>query len=286
MSDATLRLVIFVAVFAVCAALEFVAPRRRLALSRQSRWPGAFSLLFVGAVLSRLVLPFGLAGIALWAEAQGFGLFQWLDWPVWLTIALCFLVFDLAVWAQHVAMHRFDALWRMHRVHHADPGFDVTTALRFHPAEILVSLAWKAGVVVVLGAPAMAVLWFEVALNAFAQFNHANLKLPRWLDSVLRILIVTPDMHRVHHSVRGEEHTKNFGFCLSLWDRLFSVYRAQPAAGHTGMQIGLYGGRAQRDQRPDKLLLQPLIPDARFQPLNSSSEAQDAAEPPSQFPPQ
>ncbi|MEM9225106.1 MAG: sterol desaturase family protein [Pseudomonadota bacterium] len=272
MTDASLRLALFIGIFAVLATLELAVPRRRQALSRAARWPGAFSLLLAGSVLGRLALPLGLAGVALWAEAHQLGIFHQIAPPGILVIAICFLVFDLSVWAQHVAMHRFGVLWRMHRVHHADPGFDVTTALRFHPAEILVSLAWKAAVVVSLGAPAAAVLWFEVALNAFAQFNHANIKLPLWLDRVLRAVIVTPDMHRVHHSVLADEHTKNFGFCLSLWDRLFGVYRAQPGAGHAAMHIGQAGGRARRDQRPIRLLLQPLEVELSFQRPNSSTE--------------
>lgn len=260
-SELIIRLGVFAAVFASLAALESAIPRRRAALSRQQRWPGAAAIFVAGAVLGRLVLPVGLAGLALFAGQRGVGLFNLIDIPVWLVGTLAFLILDLAVWAQHVAMHRVPVLWRMHRVHHSDPHIDVMTALRFHPAEILVSLVWKGAVVIAFGLPAWAAFFFEVALNAFAQFNHTNVALPRKMDSVLRALIVTPDMHRVHHSVHWAEANRNFGFCLSVWDRVFRVYKAQPDEGHQAMKIGQHEWRAPGDQRPIRLILQPLKQD-------------------------
>ncbi|MEQ9317484.1 MAG: sterol desaturase family protein [Henriciella sp.] len=216
------------------------------------------SLLVVGAVLSRLIVPAGLAGLALWADSQSIGLFNLIDLPLWLVAAMSLLLLDLGVWAQHVLMHHVPVLWRMHRVHHADPHIDVSTALRFHPAEILFSLGWKAALVVAFGIPAWAAFVFEVALNAFAQFNHANWNVPRRADRWLRQIIVTPDMHRVHHSTEQAEANRNFGFCLSVWDRLFRLYKAQPDRGHDDMVIGQQDWRAARDQAPLQLLVQPL----------------------------
>ena len=256
--DLIIRMGVFLLVFAALAALEAAWPRRKAALRRLERWPGAGVLFVTGAVLARLVLPVGLAGLALWASASQVGLFNLVSLPAWCVGIAAFLILDLAVWAQHVAMHRVPLLWRMHRVHHADPHIDVVTALRFHPAEILVSLAWKGALVVAFGIPAWAAFAFEVALNAFAQFNHANWALPQRVDSVLRTIIVTPDMHRVHHSTDHFESNRNFGFCLSVWDRLFRHYKAQPDNGHEGMTIGQASWREARDQAPLALLVQPL----------------------------
>lgn len=258
--ELVIRMGVFLGVFLALVALEALFPRRQPALSRMGRWPGAGVLFVTGAVLARLVVPAGLAGIAMWAASRGIGVFNLVDLPVWLVAVLAFALLDLAVWLQHFVMHQVPFLWRMHRVHHADPHIDVVTALRFHPAEILISLGWKAGVVIAFGIPAWAAFFFEIALNAFAQFNHANWKLPARADSLLRLAVVTPDMHRVHHSVEHAESNRNFGFCLSLWDRLFRRYKAQPDAGHEGMVIGQQRWRDARDQRPLALLRQPLDP--------------------------
>ncbi|MHA7899542.1 MAG: sterol desaturase family protein [Henriciella sp.] len=209
----------------------------------------------------RLLVPAGLVGISLLAEDANFGLFNWVPLPVWGVAILGYMIFDLAVWAQHVAMHRIDFLWRFHRVHHADPDFDVFTALRFHPGEMVISLAWKGAVVALLGVPAVFVLWYEVLLNVGAMFNHSNLKLPRGLDQWLRLGLVTPDMHRVHHSTDHVEANRNFGFLIPWWDRLFGVYQDQPAAGHTDMEIGQSRWRGASDQSIWALLEQP-----RFKP--------------------
>ena len=253
-----IRMGVFAGVFGGLVTMEVLSPRRKPALSRIERWPGAAVLFVLGAVLGRLVVPAGLAGIALWASTEGIGLFNLVDLPVWLVWLVSLLALDLAVWAQHLVMHRVPLLWRLHRVHHADPHIDVVTALRFHPAEILVSLGWKVLVVLALGIPAWAAFVFEVLLNALAQFNHANWKLPLAVDRVLRLVVVTPDMHRVHHSVDHTETNRNFGFCLSVWDRLFSLYKAQPDAGHDDMVIGQADWREKKDQAPVALLTQPL----------------------------
>ena len=253
-----IRMGVFAGVFVSLVLLEMLAPRREAALPRGQRWPGAGAIFIAGAVIGRLVLPAGLAGVALLADEAGFGVFNIFDAPVGLVAVAAFLIMDLAVWAQHVAMHHVPFLWRMHRVHHSDPHIDVMTALRFHPAEIIVSLVWKGAVVFLFGIPAWAAFGFEVALNAFAQFNHANWKIAPRIDSVLRKLVVTPDMHRVHHSVHRAEANQNFGFCLSIWDRIFRVYQAQPAAGHEAMKIGQDSWRDAGDQNPLPLLVQPL----------------------------
>lgn len=257
-SELIVRMSVFAVVFAALVALQTAFPKRQAELSPMQRWPGAGALFIAGAVLARLVVPAGLAGIALWADSQGLGLFNLLEAPMWLVGVASLLILDLAVWAQHVAMHHVPFLWRMHRVHHADPHIDVTTALRFHPAEILVSLIWKAAVVIAFGIPAWAAFVFEVALNAFAQFNHANWAMSKRADSWLRQIIVTPDMHRVHHSVVRAEANRNFGFCLSIWDRLFRLYKPQPDAGHDGMVIGQSDWRSADEQTPLALLVQPL----------------------------
>lgn len=259
MSEPTLRFIVFAGAFITLALLEIAAPRRRsAALSRLERWPGAAALFALGVLIGRLLAPAGLASVALWAQSHQFGLFNLLDVPLIAAALISLIALDFLVWVQHVLMHRFDWLWRFHRVHHADPHLDVTTALRFHPGEILLSLIWKVAAVLLLGAPAFAVIIFEMVLNASAQFNHANIALPSHVERLLRRIIVTPDMHRVHHSVEHDEANTNFGFCLSWWDRLFARYRAQPRAGHDDMMIGQHHWRAANEQSPLHLLRQPL----------------------------
>ena len=256
--DFLIRMSVFLGAFALLAVAETMMPRRQAPLTRFQRWPGAGALFVAGAVISRLIAPAGLAGVALWAGGQGIGLFNLFEVPIWLVGLVSLLALDLAVWAQHVAMHHVPVLWRMHRVHHADPHIDVVTAFRFHPAEIVISLAWKVLVVIALGMPAWAAFVFEVVLNACAQFNHANWALPKRVDSILRWFVVTPDMHRVHHSVVRAESDRNFGFCLSVWDRLFRLYKPQPDAGHEAMLIGQSSWRSAKDQGPLALMAQPL----------------------------
>lgn len=256
--EPAVRLVCFAAVFASMLLWEVLAPRRRLSLPRLARWPSNLGILALNTVIVRVGLPTAAVGFGVFATQQGWGLLNVVALPFWLAVPLAVVLLDLAIYLQHVIFHAAPVFWRLHRMHHADQDFDVTTAARFHPIEILLSMGLKFVIVVALGAPALAVLIFEVVLNGMAMFNHGNVRLPAGLDRALRMLFVTPDMHRVHHSVTPRETNSNFGFNLSVWDRLFGTYRAQPAAGHTGMTIGLERFRTPSDQRLDKMLLQPF----------------------------
>lgn len=253
-----IRLSAFLGVFAAMAAWEVLAARRPRAVPRGRRWPANLGIVVFNTVLLRLVLP--MTAVA-WAEAmaaRGIGLFNLTPLPAAVELVAAVVLLDLAIWAQHVAFHRVPQFWRLHRVHHADVDLDVTSGARFHPIEILLSMAIKFALVAALGAPAAAVLVFEVLLNASAMFNHANVRLSRAAETVLRAVLVTPDMHRIHHSVLRRETDSNFGFCLSWWDRLFGTYRAEPAAGQLGMTIGLAEFRAPEESRLDRLLTQPF----------------------------
>ena len=256
--EPALRFAAFAVVLAVMAGWEALRPRRPLAAKRLARWPNNAGLLVVDALILRLAFPLLAVGVALWAEQSGFGLFNMTSLPVWGEIVLTLLILDFAVWAQHLAMHKVPVLWRLHRVHHSDTDFDVTTAVRFHPGEIALSMLYKMALVALLGAPVAAVILFEILLNATALFNHGNVSLPGAAERIVRGLIVTPDMHRVHHSAVRAETDSNYGFNLSVWDRLFRTYRAEPAAGHDGMTIGLDQFRAAGETRLDRLLWQPF----------------------------
>jgi sterol desaturase/sphingolipid hydroxylase (fatty acid hydroxylase superfamily) len=256
--EAMLRLTVFLAVLVAMALWEVAAPRRRQDIPRVIRWTNNLALVVVDTVILRLTFPILAVGLALMAEERGWGLFNALDIPLWLAVLLSILLLDLAIYLQHVLFHAVPGLWRLHRMHHADLEFDVTTGLRFHPVEIVLSMVIKLAVVAALGAPAVAVLLFEVLLNATALFNHANIRLPTGVDRVLRWVMVTPDMHRVHHSVIPAETNSNFGFNLPWWDRLLGTYRAQPKAGHEGMTIGIEQFRTPRDLWLDRMLVQPL----------------------------
>jgi sterol desaturase/sphingolipid hydroxylase (fatty acid hydroxylase superfamily) len=241
-NEAFLRLSFFGGVFLVLAVAEAVWPRRQRSFGRMERWAANIGLSALNTILLRLsylVVPALGVIAALYAEARGWGLMPLLGLRGWAAAILGFVILDLAVFGQHVAMHLVPPLWRLHRAHHADPDFDVTTGIRFHPLEILVSQAWKIVVVLAAGVPAAAVLTFEIALNATSMFSHSNLRLPPTVDAILRHVVVTPDMHRVHHSTALDELDTNFGFNLSVWDRLFSTYRAASVQDHTTMPIGL-----------------------------------------------
>jgi sterol desaturase/sphingolipid hydroxylase (fatty acid hydroxylase superfamily) len=229
-----------------------------LAVGRASRWPSNLGILVADVLVVRLLLPTAAAGVALVAAERGFGLFHVIGLPFWLAAPIGFLALDLVIYGQHVMFHHVPWLWRLHRMHHADLDIDVTTGVRFHPVEILLSLVIKIATVALLGIPAAAVVCFEVVLNATSMFNHANASLPRWLDRVARLILVTPDMHRVHHSVLRQETDSNFGFNLPWWDRLFGTYRPEPRAGHDGMTIGLPVFREPGELRLDRLLTQPF----------------------------
>ncbi len=270
--EATLRLTVFLAVLVAMALWEVAAPRRRQDIPRVIRWTNNLALVVVDTVILRLTFPILAVGLALMAEERGWGLFNALDIPLWLAVLLSILLLDLAIYLQHVLFHAVPGLWRLHRMHHADLEFDVTTGLRFHPVEIVLSMVIKLAVVSALGAPAVAVLMFEVLLNATALFNHANIRLPTGVDRVLRLVMVTPDMHRVHHSVIPAETNSNFGFNLPWWDRLLGTYRAQPKAGHEGMTIGIEQFRTPRDLWLDRMLVQPLRGQAKGGALDSNPE--------------
>lgn len=258
-SEPGIRLACFAGVFVVMAVWECLAPRRRLSLGKTSRWTSNLALLLLNGFLMRLVAPLGAVGVALVAQRQGWGLFQLMEIPSWLAIALSVLLLDLAIYLQHVMFHAVPLLWRLHLVHHADMDFDVTTGLRFHSLEILLSLGIKAAVILLLGTPVMAVLIFEVLLNATSMFNHSNIRMPLGLDRVLRYLVVTPDMHRVHHSRHVAETNSNFGFSLPWWDWLLGTYRDQPLGGHLAMGIGLFQLRHERQtQRLHRMLWLPI----------------------------
>ncbi|MGD9671801.1 MAG: sterol desaturase family protein [Hyphomicrobiaceae bacterium] len=242
-SEAALRLGVFLAVFFVMAAAEAMRPKRRMTHDRSKRWITNLSIVALDSVVVRLMgalaIPLVAVAAAIYAQRQGWGLFNWIDWPWWLEWLAVLLVLDLAIWFQHLVSHKVPLLWRLHQMHHADVEIDVTTAIRFHPIEIALSMLWKIVCVVALGAAPEAVVLFEILLNACAIFNHANVALPAGVDRVLRSFIVTPDMHRVHHSVLRHEHNSNYGFNLSIWDRLFGTYTPSPERGHEGMTIGL-----------------------------------------------
>ncbi|MBN2631012.1 MAG: sterol desaturase family protein [Rhodobacteraceae bacterium] len=259
MSEAAIRLSVFLGLFALFAALEAWAPRRSRRVPRQGRWVTNLSITVLNTLTLRalaIFLPLLAVGAAADASAQGWGLLNQTAWPVWIEAVVAILILDFAIWAQHLITHKVPLFWRFHRMHHADRDFDVTTAVRFHPVEIAASMLLKIGIIYLLGPSAVAVLIFEVLLNGTALFNHANLRLPLWLDRMVRMVLVTPDMHRVHHSVHRHEHDSNYGFALSIWDRIFQTYRPQPEAGHDDMVTGLQW----QDDKPTKLGWSLLLP--------------------------
>ena len=248
----------FVGVFALIALWELAAPRRALRVSRSVRWTSNVGIVVVDTALARLVFPFAAAGVAVAAGSRGWGLFNALEWPFWIEVVLAVVVLDFVIYCQHVVFHAVPGLWRLHMVHHADLDFDLTTGVRFHPFEVLLSMVVKMAAVGALGAAPLAVILFEILLSATSIFNHGNVVLPSRLDRFLRLIVVTPDMHRVHHSVVPDETNSNFGFSLPWWDRLLGTYRAQPAAGHADMTIGLEQFREPRLQWLWHLLALPF----------------------------
>lgn len=254
--EAAIRLAVFAGVLAIMLLWEMLAPARTATAATRIRRANNLALVALDTLLLRLLFPVLAVGLAL--EREGQGLIPLLGLPAWLAMAVAVVLFDLAIYWQHRLFHAVPLFWRLHRVHHADPDFDVTTALRFHPGEIILSMTLKLALVWLLGPPAEAVMIFEVLLNASAMFNHGNVRLPAGAEAMLRRLIVTPDLHRVHHSERAGEMHRNFGFCLSLWDRWFDTLTAQPQAGHVAMRIGLPGpAPTARDLWLDRLLLMP-----------------------------
>ncbi len=242
-SEGGIRLAAFLAIFGGMALFELLSPRlerpEMTGALKTRRWFTNLSMVVLSSILLRLIFPAAAVGSAIWAQANGWGLFHSIGLDPVLAGILAFILLDFAVWLEHVASHKIPILWRIHRMHHADTGFDVTTGLRFHPLEIVLSMVWKAAVIVLIGPPVVAVLVFEIVLNGTAMFNHSNAKLPLGLDRRLRLLVVTPDMHRVHHSTIRRETDSNYGFNFPFWDRLFRTYNDQPAKGHDGIDIGL-----------------------------------------------
>jgi sterol desaturase/sphingolipid hydroxylase (fatty acid hydroxylase superfamily) len=291
--EPVLRLACFAGLLLLMTLWELLAPRRRPTVNRPLRWGSNLGLVALDTLAARFLVPVTAVGMALVAHQHGWGIFNNVSLPAWLAVVLSVVALDLVIYLQHVMFHAVPLLWRLHLVHHADLDFDATTGVRFHPLEILLSLGIKLGAVVLLGAPALSVLLFEVLLNATSVFNHGNVRLPAWLDRLLRLFVVTPEMHRVHHSILPRETNSNFGFNLPWWDFLFGTYRAQPALGHEGMTIGL--DQPRDEQKADRLhwmLLLPFLVLGRRYPLNRSSSegskpeapAEERSRPPSEYP--
>lgn len=260
-NEAAIRLGFFLGVFVLVALWEVAVPRRKLTTSKLRRWGRNLTLTVLNPLLVRFLFPILAFGVAAKAQESQWGLFNSIPLPYWTVLALTILALDFIVYLQHLMFHAVPLLWRLHMVHHADLDIDMTTGLRFHPIEILVSMLIKLSAVAVLGPPVFAVIIFEVILNATAMFNHGNIRLPPALDYYLRLLIVTPDMHRVHHSVYPRETNSNFGFNLPWWDRIFGTYKAQPTDGHEGMMIGLRQFRDDGVVTLPRILLMPFVGD-------------------------
>ena len=238
-NEPQIRMGFFIGTLLVIALWEVLAPRRALTLSKAMRWVNNLGLVFFNSFILRLVFPLAAVGMAQIAADKGWGLFNLTDWPLWLEIVLTIIIMDLAIYLQHVMVHAVPLFWRLHRVHHADPDYDVTTGARFHTLEIILSMGIKICLIILLGPALVAVILFEIILSTAAMFNHGNIRLPKKLDAVLRWIIVTPDMHRVHHSIHDDETNSNFGFNIPWWDRIFGTYRDQPRGGHEKMTIGI-----------------------------------------------
>jgi sterol desaturase/sphingolipid hydroxylase (fatty acid hydroxylase superfamily) len=270
--EAAIRLSVFAGIFTLMALGEALFPRRIRSLSRWHRWPGNIGISALNTILTRLVFPATAVAFAAFAATRGWGFLQLMALPETAKIVMAIIILDLAIYFQHVLFHAAPSLWRLHRMHHADLDFDVTTGSRFHPLEILISMGIKLMVIAALGAPPLAVLIFEVVLNGASMFNHANLKIPQGADRILRRFVVTPDMHRVHHSITPSETNSNFGFNVPWWDHLFGTYDAQPALGHEAMTIGIDQFRSPGDQRLDRMLIQPFIGQTGAYPLGQREE--------------
>lgn len=256
--EPVVRLAVFFFVLAAMMVWEISTPHRHLDIPRVIRWSNNIFLVLIDTAILRLAFPVLAVGLAGLAQAKGWGLFNVVDVPIWVAVVASILILDLAIYLLHVTFHAVPALSRLHRMHHADLDFDATTGLRFHPVEVVLSMAIKLAVVGAIGAPPVAVLAFEVILNATSLFNHGNIRLPSAVDTVLRLILVTPDMHRVHHSSDPRETNSNYGFSVPWWDSLLGTYVAQPAKGHENMEIGIEQFRTERDLWLDKVLIQPL----------------------------
>ena len=257
-NESAIRLGFFLGIFVLVALWELAGPRRTPSRPRWLRWYGNIGITVLNTLAVRLVVPLAPVALAVIAADRGWGVLNLVELPFWLAVVLAILLLDLVIYLQHVMFHAVPILWRLHRMHHADLDFDVTTGFRFHTIEIVLSVLLKLTAVLVIGAPAAAVVIFEVLLNGTSMFNHGNVRLPTGLDRVLRWIVVTPDMHRVHHSDIPAETNSNFGFNLPWWDRLFGTYRAQPGLGHENMTIGLDAFRTDSDLHLHNMLVQPF----------------------------
>jgi len=277
-NEPTIRLGFFLGIFAIVALWEVLAPRRALTVSKLLRWSSNLGLVVLNTVVLRLIFPLAAVGLAAFAAANGWGVLNHFDVPFWIAVPLAVIAMDFVIWLQHVMVHAVPALWRLHRVHHADLDYDLTTGARFHPLEIILSMLIKFATIVVLGPSVLAVVIFEVLLNGTAMFNHGNIRLPLAVDRVLRWFVVTPDMHRVHHSIEDDETNSNFGFNLPWWDRLFGTYRDQPRAGHLGMTIGIRDFTDPRQvDRLDGMLLLPFRGEIKDYAINRRNYSDKAA---------
>ena len=256
--EVAVRLGAFFGVFTLVAGAEIVSARRQLRIAKARRWAANIGIVFLNSVVVRLLFPSAATGLALTASHEGWGLLNRIGVPDWVAFAMAVALLDLAIYLQLVLFHAVPALWRLHMVHHADLDFDVTTGARFHPIEIALSMVFKLGIIAALGPPAAAVVVFEVLLNGTAMFNHGNIGLPLGVDRWLRWFVVTPDMHRVHHSITPNEYNRNFGFCLPCWDRMLGTYRQQPHVGHEKMTIGVAHLQSNQPQGFLRLLLLPF----------------------------
>ncbi len=243
MSEGAWRLIIFVSVLVSLACIELIIPRRDLQSIKSRRWFTNLTIAAIGngavRLMGMIALPIVALSAAVYANSHGWGILNYMGLPVWANIIISIVVFDFAIYVQHVASHHIPILWRLHKVHHADTDIDVTTAVRFHPLEIMLSMLYKVVIVFLIGPPVFAVVVFEIILSSCAMFNHSNILLPSGVDRVLRLFLVTPDMHRVHHSVHENETNSNYGFNIPVWDYIFGTYIRQPKDGHVGMKIGL-----------------------------------------------
>lgn len=277
MTEAQIRLGLFVAFLAIIALWEILSPRRGRLYTRRERWPSNLGIVVLNTLLVRLLFPAAAVGVAEYANNSQLGLLNQFELHATLEIIIAVLVLDAAIYFQHVMFHALPLLWRLHRVHHADPDFDVTTGARFHPVEIVLSMLIKFAVIIFLGPAVIAVVIFEILLNATSMFNHGNIFIPPKMDRYLRLAVVTPDMHRVHHSTDTRETNSNFGFNLPWWDRLFGTYRAQPALGHEDMKIGLatFSDKKQVTRLPGMLLI-PFMHEQQVHPLNQGLGSRDS----------
>ena len=258
-NESGVRLVAFLGMLGLMMAWEVVRPARALDHPRWLRWSSNLGIVLINTAVLRFLFPILAVGTAIWAREQQWGWLNQMDWPLWAEVMVALLLLDLAIYLQHVMVHAIPLFWRFHRLHHADLDYDATTGLRFHPVEILFSMSLKMLLVVTMGAPLLAVILFEIILNVASVFNHGNVRLPGWLEPWVRALIVTPDMHRIHHSAIREETNSNYGFSLSIWDRLFGTYHKQPVLGHTRMMIGLEYFRDEKELLLHRMLIQPAL---------------------------